>query len=84
MIIDMNNPPKGPAGAASKQRVSEIRSDYAFGFGVRGKYDKRAAKGTNVVLMNPDVVRVFRIGASVNRPLRTLLAARPASKMPTR
>ena len=40
--------------------------------GVRGKYYKRAAAGTNLVLLEPDVARTFPDSSSVNRALRLL------------
>jgi hypothetical protein len=41
--------------------------------GVRGKYYQRALAGTNLVLLEPDVARVFPDSNSVNRALRRLL-----------
>lgn len=38
----------------------EMRPEYDFSGGVRGKYVERYAKGTNVVLLDPDVAEVFR------------------------
>jgi hypothetical protein len=38
--------------------------------GVRGKYYKRAMAGTNLVLLDPDVARVFPDAKSVNQALR--------------
>ena len=40
--------------------------------GVRGKYYKQAAAGTNLVLLEPDVARTFPDSSSVNRALRLL------------
>jgi hypothetical protein len=47
-----------------------MRSHYDFTAGVRGKYSRRYAEGTNVVLLDPDVARVFRDGEAVNETLR--------------
>lgn len=41
--------------------------------GVRGKYYKRAIAGTNLVLIEPDLAKVFPDTESVNRALRLLL-----------
>ncbi len=49
-----------------------MRAEYDFSGGVRGKYAQRYARGTNVVLLDPDVAEVFRDQASVNRALRAL------------
>lgn len=41
--------------------------------GVRGKYAKRYRAGTNLVLLEPDVSRVFHDQASVNEALRLVI-----------
>jgi len=38
-----------------------------LGPGVRGKYYQQAAAGTNLVLLEPDLARIFRDSKSVNR-----------------
>jgi hypothetical protein len=48
----------------------EIRPEYDFRGGVRGKYARRYAEGTNVVVLDPDVAAAFPDAASVNRALR--------------
>jgi len=45
-----------------------------FSGGVRGKYYKRAMAGTNVVLLEPDVAKVFRDSAVVSQALREYLS----------
>jgi hypothetical protein len=40
---------------------------------VRGKYYDRAIAGTNIVLLEPDVARVFRDSAIVSQALREYL-----------
>jgi hypothetical protein len=40
---------------------------------VRGKYYERAIAGSNVVLLEPDVARVFRDSAVVSQALREYL-----------
>ena len=47
--------------------------EYDFSKGVRGKYAKRYAQGTNVVVLAPDVAAVFPDADSVNEALRTLV-----------
>jgi hypothetical protein len=42
--------------------------------GVRGKYYERYMAGTNVVLLEPDMARVFRDSAVVNQALREYLS----------
>lgn len=48
--------------------------EYDFSRGVRGKYVRRYAAGTNVVVLEPDVAKVFRDSRSVNQALRALTA----------
>ena len=53
------------------------RSD--FGEIVRGKYAKRVRESTNVVVLEPDVAKVFPNGEAVNKALRGLISSkRPA------
>ncbi len=48
--------------------------EYDFSGGVRGKYAKRYAEGTNVVVIDPDVAEYFLDHESVNDALRSLAA----------
>jgi hypothetical protein len=52
----------------------EMRAEYDFSGGVRGKYYKQYTEGTNVVLLEPDVAEVFRDSESVNQALRVLIS----------
>jgi hypothetical protein len=47
--------------------------------GVRGKYYKRATRGTNLVLIDPELSKIFPDAKSVNNALRRLVHKRPAS-----
>ena len=51
----------------------EMLNEYDFSKGVRGKYAKRYAAGSNVVVLLPDVAEVFPDSESVNEALRVLL-----------
>ena len=42
--------------------------------GVRGKYVKRYRQGTNLVLIDPDLHKIFPDSESVNRALRDYLS----------
>jgi len=53
---------------------SDMREEYDFSSGVRGKYAQRFAEGTNLVALEPDVAKSFPNSASVNAALRKLLA----------
>jgi hypothetical protein len=52
----------------------EMRDEYDFRGGVRGKYFERYRKGTNLVLLEPDVAKVFRDSEAVNLALRQFLS----------
>jgi hypothetical protein len=54
------------------RRHDEMRKHYDFSGGVRGKYARRYAEGTNVVVLDPDVARVFPNGQAVNETLRAV------------
>ena len=54
--------------------ADERRPDYDLRGGVRGKYYERYKQGTNVVLLEPDVAKVFRDSATVNKALRQYLS----------
>lgn len=59
-----------------KIRHEEMRKEYKredLGKGIRGKYFKEYKKGTNLVLLSPDVAAVFPDDASVNEVLRSLM-----------
>ena len=57
----------------NKPRSDEMRSEYDFSKGVRGKYSARYSQGTNVVFLAPDVAKVFKTSESVNQALRGLI-----------
>jgi len=53
-----------------------MKDEYDFSKGVRGKYAKQYAEGTNVVLLDPDVAKVFPTSESVNEALREVIQQR--------
>ena len=55
------------------ERRKGMLPEYDFSKGVRGKYAKRYAAGSNIVVLSPDMAKVFRTSESVNRALRTLV-----------
>ena len=61
------------ANKTQTRRKSEMLNEYDFSKGVRGKYAKRYAAGSNVVVLLPDVAEVFPDSESVNEALRVLL-----------
>lgn len=50
----------------------EMQDEYDFSKGVRGKYAERYAKGSNIVVLDPDVAEVFPDSESVNKALRAI------------
>ena len=57
----------------SSSAAQEMMPEYDFSKGVRGKYARRYAEGTNVVVLAPDLARIFPDSESVNRALRLLV-----------
>jgi hypothetical protein len=54
------------------RRDDEMRAQYDFTGGIRGKYARRYAEGTNVVVLDPDVARLFPNREAVNETLRAV------------
>jgi hypothetical protein len=50
-----------------------MQAEYDFARGVRGKYAKAYAQGTNIVVLDPEVAKEFPDSRSVNEALRSLL-----------
>ncbi|MBC7932048.1 MAG: hypothetical protein H7Z38_15935 [Rubrivivax sp.] len=61
---------------------NDMQDEYDFSAGVRGKYAARYAQGTNVVVLDPDVAKMFPDSESVNKALRALaeIAQRQSEK----
>lgn len=55
------------------EETDTMRSQYDFSKGVRGKHHKAYQQGTNVVLLEPDLAKIFKDSESVNRALRMLV-----------
>jgi hypothetical protein len=64
-----------PARTKRSRRTSsdELRQEYDFSGGVRGKYARRFREGTNLILLEPDVAERFPDSIAVNRALRALV-----------
>ena len=59
----------------AKKLDDDLRPEYDLAQlkgGVRGKYYRQASAGTNLVLIDPDVLDVFPDGTTVNQTLRAL------------
>ena len=60
----------------SKAKSDELRPEYHredLSPGVRGKYFESYRKGTNLVLLSPDVAKAFPTEDAVNDALRSLI-----------
>ncbi len=58
---------------APEPAIHEIRAEYDFRGGIRGKHAAQIAAGANIVVIDPDVAKVFPDSESVNEALRALL-----------
>src|SRR5258708_36719216 len=79
------------AKSTKKVKTTErdtLRAEYRredLGKGVRGKYYRQHTQGTNLVLLQPEVAKVFTTPAAVNDALRGLIqvaqrVAKPAPR----
>ena len=72
---------------ASRTGKEEMRSEYKrsdFGTLVRGKYVERLRKGSNVVVLDPRVMKMFPTAESVNSALLSLVEVARRSARLTR
>jgi hypothetical protein len=61
---------------AKRKASDELRREYKrsdFGSVVRGKYARRLAERTNVVVLEPEVAKAFPNDRAVNNALRRLM-----------
>ena len=70
------------------KKADELRKEYRredLGRGVRGKYYREYTKGTNLVLLRPEVAQAFPTSEAVNEALQSLInvanrAANPSTR----
>ena len=48
----------------------EMRDEYDFSKGIRGKYAQKFKNGCNIILLDPDLARIYPDSKSVNEALR--------------
>ena len=67
-----------------KKIGNALLPEYDFSKGTRGKYAKRFAAGNNIIVLAPDVVKLFPNSESVNETLRAVakIAIRSSYKLP--
>jgi hypothetical protein len=63
-----------------KVKEPEMRAEYDFSGGVRGKYHKRYTASSNVVVLEPDVHKRFKNAKAVNDALRSLMQSKPGGR----
>ena len=56
--------------AVSFEGDQEMLDEYDFSNGIRGKYVSRFNKGSNIIVLDPDVAEIFTSSESVNNALR--------------
>ena len=56
-----------------KQTDQDMLAEYDFSQGERGKYADKYSRGSNIVILSPDVAKVFPDSKSVNEALRMLI-----------
>jgi hypothetical protein len=50
----------------------DMRKEYNFSGGVRGKYFQKYTRGTNLVALDPDVAKIYKNSKTVNDILRAI------------
>ena len=71
---------------ANRKRSGGLRAEYKrsdFGRLARGKYARRVAEATNVVVLDPQVAKAFPNDRAVNKALRALIRDRKSSTRST-
>jgi hypothetical protein len=59
--------------AAKSNSKPDMLAEYDFRKGVRGKYAKRYAEGTNLIVLSPELAEFFPDSDAVNDALRSLV-----------
>ena len=65
---------------ADSRSPSDMREEYDFTNAVRGKYAGRFAEGSNVIVLDADVAKVFNDATAVNGALRLLAKSARSSE----
>ena len=63
-----------------KNNADDMRSEYDFRGGIRGKYAGQYAEGTNLILLDPELAAEFPDSRSVSRALKAYLKAKPKKR----
>ena len=62
------------------KKHTQMQPEYDFSNGIRGKYAKQFAAGTNLIALAPDVAKIFSDSDSVNEMLRAVVKILKRSK----
>jgi hypothetical protein len=65
-------------GTGKNDNDLDMKDEYDFSAGSRGKYAKRYSEGTNLVRLDPDLAVSFPDSEAVNCALRELVRLREA------
>lgn len=57
----------------AKQDIPELKREQ-LGVGVRGKYHAQFVQGSNVVVLQPEILKAFPTSEAVNKALANMLA----------
>ena len=57
---------------SEQHEADDMRDEYDFSDAIKGKYAALYSKGTNVVVLDPDVAEAFPDAKAVNEALRIL------------
>ena len=60
--------------ASNKKSNQDMLKEYDFSKGVRGKYARAFAEGSNVVVLPPDLAQAFPTAEAVTEALRGLVS----------
>jgi len=69
--------------ATNRPTGDGMQPEYDFRTGMRGRYARRYAKSTNIVVLAPDVAKLFPDSESVNKALRAcgeIIRAQPRKR----
>ena len=73
---------KAKSAKTDEMRAEYTRADFPGGL-VRGKYVARIAKGSNIVVLNPEIAAAFPTTESVNEALASLIRIAKSATHPT-
>jgi len=67
---------KGEIMSEERDSDEEMLDEYDFSEAEVGKFAQQYAEGTNIVVLEPDVAKVFPNSAAVNEALRQIIQQR--------